>query len=86
MKNIKRRKETVLAMEHLVRFCNDEELMMGWLMNGVPDGDIQGYTIDEVDDYFVEDEHFADLMGLFLRIMARAKEDGGLYVDGVVSK
>lgn len=86
MSNITRRKAAVLAMECLVRSCNDEELIMPWLMNGVPDGDINKYSIDEVDDYFVEDEHFAELMGLFLRIMARAKSDGGLYIDGIESK
>ena len=85
MNNVVERKETVLAMERLVRSCNDEELTMGWLMYGVPDGDINDYTVDEVDDYFVDDENFASLMGLFLRIMSQAEKDGGLYIDGVVS-
>lgn len=80
------RKQMVLAMERIIRSLNDEDLMMAWLSCGVPDGDIQEYTVDEVDDYFLEDEAFAVLMGLFLRIMARAEKDGGLYVDRVVSK
>lgn len=84
--NIVERKNTVLAMERLVRSCNNEELIMGWLMCGVPDGDINDYTVDEVDDYFVDDENFAGLVGLFLRIMSQAEKDGGLYIDGVVSK
>ena len=80
------RNQLVLAMERLVRSVNDESLLMTWLMYGVPDGDIKNYTVEEVDDSFVEDEMFAVLMGMFLRIMAQAEEDGGLYADGVVSK
>ncbi len=34
----------------------------------------------------MEDEPFADLMDTFLRCMAHARRDGGLYCDGVVSK
>jgi len=80
------RKQIILAMERLVRACNNEELLMSWLAYGVPDGDIKNYTVDEVDDSLVEEEEFAILMGLFLRIMTRAEEDGGLYVDRIVSK
>lgn len=80
------RKCVVLAMEKLVRSCNNEELLMLWLAYGVPDGDIKQYTVDEVDDSLVEDEEFAILMGMFLRIMAQSEKDGGLYVDGIVSK
>lgn len=84
--NVEYRKNVVLAMECLVRAVNNEELLDPWLMCGVPDGDIQQYTQDEVDEYFIKDDNFADLMGLFLKIMSRAKNDGGLYVDRVVSK
>ena len=84
--DVNRRKELVLSMERLVRYVNDEDIMMRWLSCGVPDGDIQKYTVDEVDDYFVEDEHFAELMSLFLSIMAQAQKDGGLYCNGVISK
>lgn len=34
----------------------------------------------------MEDGPFADLMDTFLRCMAHARRDGGLYCDGVVSK
>lgn len=37
-------------------------------------------------EYYMEDEPFADLMDTFLRCMAHARRDGGLYCDGVVSK
>lgn len=36
--------------------------------------------------YYMEDGPFADLMDTFLRCMAHARRDGGLYCDGVVSK
>lgn len=84
MKNV--RKQMVLAMERLIRSISNEELIQGWLMCGVPDGDIQRYEEDEVDEYFTEDKNFAELMGLFLKIMKRAEKDGGLYSDGVSSK
>ena len=80
------RKQMVLAMERIVRSVDNEELIQGWLMCGVPDGDIQRYEEDEVDEYFTEDKNFAELMGLFLKIMTRAEKDGGLYSDGVTSE
>lgn len=83
------RKKIVLAMEMLVRGVNNEDFIDSWLMCGVADGDIPGFSIDiaDVDDYYVEDDEvFAELMGTFLRVMSYAKKDGGLYVDDVVSK
>ena len=81
------RKKAVVAMELLARSVNDETAMEGWLMCGVPDGDIEYGDMDtnNVDDWFVEDKNFAELMGCFLRTMSRAKE-GGLWVDDIVSK
>lgn len=81
------RKKAVVAMELLARSVNDETAMNGWLMCGVPDGDIDygNMDMDVVDDWFVEDKNFSELMGCFLRTMNRAKE-GGLYIDRVVSK
>lgn len=88
MANTELRKKAVLAMEFLVRSVNDEEIMDGWLMCGVPDGDISYASEDtsQVDDYFVEDDNFKELTALFLRSMSRADKSGGLYIDGVVSK
>ena len=85
--DINERKKVVLAMELLARCVNDESAIEGWLMCGVADGDIPYGSIDitDVDDYYVENENFADLMGCFMRTMKRAQE-GGLYVDGVVSE
>lgn len=64
----------------------------GWLALGVADGDIEYGDLsvgpDDADEleYYMEDEPFADLMDTFLRCMAHARRDGGLYCDGVVSK
>lgn len=81
------RKRMVLAMEMLVRAVNDEEIMMAWLMGGVADGDISPASLDteEVDDVYIEDEYYADLMTLFLRTMEAAWRDGGLYDSGISS-
>lgn len=85
-KNLIERAETVRAMERLARCINDEEIFESWLMCGVADGDIDG-TETYVDlEYYCEDETFAELMGLFLKLMARARKSGGLYENGVVSK
>lgn len=59
---------------------------------GVADGDIEYGDLsvgpDDADElgYYMEDGPFADLMDTFLRCMAHARRDGGLYCDGVVSK
>ena len=82
------RKRMVLAMEMLVRAINDEDLIDAWLMNGVPDGDIEGYSLDtnQVDDYFTDENNYGDLLDLFLRLMEKAAKNGGLYDSGVVTK
>ena len=82
----KLRTQVVRAMETLARSVNDEEVFEGWLMCGVADGDIDATTEDEELEYYIEDDTFAELMGTFLRVLARANKSGGLYVDGVVSK
>ena len=76
----------IKAMEYIVRNLDDESIMDGWLMCGVPDGDIEygDLTTDYNDDYFMDNQNFADLMALFLRLMKRA-EASGLYCDGVLS-
>ena len=87
MKESKRRK-MVLAMEYIARQINDEDVFEGWLMGGVADGDIPyaSVDVDDVDDYYIEDEHFKDLMSCFLRRIVGAWKSGGLYCDGVVSQ
>ena len=82
----KLRTNVVRAMETLARSVNDEEVFEGWLMCGVADGDIEPSTEDEELEYYIEDETFAELMGVFLNVMKNAYKSGGLYVDGIVSK
>lgn len=81
------RKKMVLAMEYIARQINDDDVFMGWLMNGVADGDLKygEWDVDAVDDYYIDDSTFSELMACFLRRMAGVKESGGLYCDKVVS-
>lgn len=83
-KNIELRKKAVVAMELLARSTNDEMAVNGWLMCGVPDGDIDYGDMDteKVDEYFTEDKNFKELIGCFMRTMERAQRDG-LYIDGI---
>ena len=83
---LSRRAKVVRAMETLARCINDEDIFHSWLMLGVADGDINGSEDDEDIEYYCEDDTFAELMGLFLRLMKRAAKSGGLYEDDVVSK
>lgn len=79
----------VKAMEFIARQVNDEEVFDYWLSCGVADGDIEygnlsaeeGVTEDL--DYYLEDDHFSDVMRTFLRLMQAAKKSGGLYCDGI---
>lgn len=90
-KNLNERMKMVKAMEYIVRQINNEEIFMDWLSEGVADGDIDyGDLVVTVDDklnleYYVANEHFAQLMDLFLVLMKSAKHDGGLYCGDVVS-
>ena len=85
-RNNKERIEVIRAMETLARAINDEDIFYQWLVNGVADGDIKEDTSDEELEYYADDEEFAELVSLFLDIMSNAKNDGGLYIDGIVSK
>jgi len=81
----------VKAMEFICRQTNSEDVFEGWLYSGVADGDIEYGDLSDEDNgdleiYYEDDVCFADLMACFLRRMASAKKDGGLYCDGVVSK
>ncbi len=82
------RMKMVKAMEYIARQLNDEEILESWLAAGVADGDIEYgdlTTYADIDDWYIEDQHFSDLMETFLRCMKAAKKHGGLYCDGVVS-
>ena len=93
--NINKRMAMVRAMDFLVRSANNEELYYNWAVLGVADGDVT-YDNDgpvavptDEDDlaiYYEDDDDFAELMDWFLEIMGNVRRDGGLYVDGVVSR
>lgn len=79
----------VKAMEYIARQLNDEEIAEAWLIDGVADGDIADGDLSaeagEDMDWYIEDQHFSDLMETFLRCMYAAKKHGGLCCDFVVS-
>lgn len=79
------RKQAVLSMETMVRSINDEYIIDRWLSLGVADGDIQSFDAEQVDDCYIEDKTFKELMTLFLDLMQMAKKDGGLYIDRITS-
>ena len=86
--NREERMKMVKAMEYIARQLNDEEIAVSWMAAGVADGDIEYgdlTTYADIDDWYIEDQHFSDLMETFLRCMRAAKRSGGLYCDGVVS-
>ena len=90
MDKLTERKKMLVAMEFVARQINDEDVLMGWLMNGVPDGDIEygNFDISQIDDedYMVRDDGFEEIMSCFLRRMVKAYDSGALYCGGVVCK
>lgn len=82
------RRKAIVAMEFLARQVNDEEVFEYWLINGVADGDIEygSFDIADIDEYYLEDDNFKELMTDFLFLMKGAFNSGGLYCGGIVSK
>ena len=80
------RSKMILAMEFIARQINDEDVLDGWLISGIPDGEIPyGSTdIGDVEERYLEDDNFKDFMSCFLRCMNGAYNSGGLYCDRVV--
>lgn len=94
------RAKMVLAMEYIARKINNEKAFASWLLMGVTDGDLSDHSdcwfnddgsfalsgfITGYFDWYTEDENFAAIMETFLYCMKKAREDGGLYCDGIVS-
>ena len=86
--DIIKRAKMVVCMEYIARAINNEDAFDGWLLEGVADGDIKDGSLDsgEVDSFYLENDNFRDLMDTFLIAMNEAYEDGGLYIDKVVTK
>ena len=83
--NKERRKEVVLAMETIMRCVNDERQFKRWLINGVADGDINKFDVNEVDEFYIEDDTFRNLMIMFQRIITGEYRNDGLYCDNVLA-
>lgn len=83
------RMKMVKAMEYIARQLNDEGIFESWLIDGVADGDIEYGNLSaeagEDMDYYLEDQHFSDLMETFIDCIKLAKNHGGLCCDFVVS-
>ena len=76
----------IRAMEIIVHAVNNTKLITQWRVEAIADGDIRPDTTDDDMEYYIEDDTFAAIMDTFLQVMNNAKADGGLYVDGIVSK
>lgn len=63
------RKERILQMERIMRRINNENIFATWLVAGVADGDL--------DDYYIEDETYSFITGLFLKLTLSAIKHGG---------
>ena len=75
------RSKVVRAMDTLAYCINDENILARWLVTGVADGDIvEG---EDVSEEYLDDETFQELLDLFMKLIAAAKESGGLYCDRV---
>lgn len=85
--NLRERVSVVRAMDTIVRSLNDERDILWWLDSGVPDGEINEETTDEELYWLVDDdESFADIMSIFIKIMRRQPVNGAMWVDNVLSK
>lgn len=88
MNKVDERRKAIVCMEYLARQINDEDIFDLWLMCGVADGDIDYGNLDAttVDDWYIEDDNFKDIMSTFLICMKNAYRSGGLYCGNVVSR
>lgn len=86
--NMNDRRTAIVCMEFLARQINDEDILDGWLMCGVADGDIEYGNLDITQDCvdgYIGDSEFKGIMSCFLRRMSKANKSGGLYCGGIVS-
>ena len=76
------RLELLRAIDLIARSCNNEDHIDYWLTNGIADGDADS---DKELDFYTNDDNFAEVMDAFLETMHLARENGGLYCDGVTN-
>lgn len=86
--NKQERTKMIKAMEFIARHINDESIFDSWLVTGVADGDIEYGDFSDVfvDEFYLEDDNFKDLMLLFMRLMNAANIYGGICCDNICSK
>ena len=86
IQSLHERANMVRAMEEIARCVNNEDWFYGlWLTEGVADGDIKEGTTDEELECYCDDDSLKELMYTFLKLMQLARDDGGLYCDGVTA-
>lgn len=83
---LKLRAEMVKAMDLIARSIDDKNISTSWLESGVADVHVDDSTKDKDLSCYCKDKEFSQLMTLFLKLMSRAKESGGLYCDGITSE
>lgn len=83
IENKKERIQAIRAMDFLARSINNENILEAWLANGIPDGEITDDTKDEELEWLIDDESLDEITEKFCACMARAKFNGGLFIDGV---
>lgn len=76
------RLELLRAIDLLARSCNDERVIDYWLTEGIADGSASS---DKELDFYTYDDNLAEVMDAFLETMHLARENGGLYCDGVTN-
>lgn len=88
MNKFNERAKMVACMEYIARQINNENVLDTWLMCGVADADIEygNFDITKIDDCYIDDTNFKNLMSTFLICMENAFKDGGLYCGGIVSR
>lgn len=80
--NIFDRVKAVRAMDFLARSLNNVDHLERWLMYGVADGD-QTLTDKEIADTYCDDATFTALSDEFTYLMRIARNNGGLFIDGL---
>lgn len=69
--------EVLWAMDTVIRYLNNEDVIENWLMNGVADGD----GINEIAEYFIGDDEedtktFNDMCEVFWETVRAGHKDG----------
>lgn len=74
------RQKMVVAMEYIARHINSELTFDYWLTLGVPDGEIEygDFDYEKIDEFYIENETYKELLDDFLYVMKEAYKSGGL--------